>query len=51
MTDDAGELAACARCCTPRPPHELNDSGGEQVCADTAACQTVLPPLVDLEHA
>lgn len=48
MTDDAGELAACARCCTPRPRHELTDRGGDQVCADTARCEATLPPLIQV---
>lgn len=46
MTDDAGELAACARCCTTRPTHELITRGDGQVCSDTARCEATLPPLI-----
>lgn len=49
MTDVTSMLAGCARCCTRRPRHELDERGGELVCADTAACEAALPPLVDVE--
>lgn len=44
MTD--ASTTGCARCCTARPPHELDEVADELVCADTAACKAAAPPLL-----
>lgn len=44
----ASAHTGCARCCTERPPHELDERGGELVCSDTAACLATAPPLVGI---